>query len=144
VNNNESPNTREPYSSWNKHQEYNQIDLGDVEYLSEDDILQELRIVGKVISDEIMDCFWEAEITDLCKEGNFWYTKYRDYFSEHGYDNYSKYLCFKGDSGFNFCKEDSCKGCKHIGSKKVLNEQYVLWQKYVQPIELDEYFGAKA
>ena len=135
--NNVSPKTSELISGGNKYQHCYQIDLGEVECISEDDIIQELGIVGKVVSDDIMNCYWEAEITDLCIEGNFWYTEYRDYFSEHGYDNYSKYLCYKGDSGFNYCNEDSCEGCRHIGRKKVLNQQYVLWQKYVQPIELD-------
>ena len=135
--NNESPKTRELISGGNKYQHCYQIDLGEVECISEDDIMQELGIVGKVVSDDIMDCYWEAEITDLCISGNFWYTEYRDYFSEHEYNNYSKYLCYKGDSGFNYCNKNSCEGCRHIGSKNVLNEQCVLWQKYVQPLELD-------
>jgi len=138
MNNNESQKTRELIFGGNKHQEYNQIDLGDAECLSDDDLCQNSCVFNLNLSNDIMDCFWEAEITELCKAGNTWYTEYRDYFSEHGYDNYSKYLCYKGDSGFNYCNKDSCEGCKHIGSKKVLNEQYVLWQKYVQPIELDE------
>lgn len=145
MNNNERPETTELISGGNNFQHnFNILDLGDAECLSDDDILQEIRIVGKVVSDEIMDCFWEAEITDLCIEGNFWYTEYRDYFSEHGYDNYSKYLCYKGDSGFNYCNKNSCKGCRHNGSKKVLNERYLLRQKYVQPLKSDEYTDPKA
>ena len=113
------------------------IDLGDLEYISGDDIIQELGIVGKMGSDDIMDCFWEAEITELCITGNTWYTEYRDYFSEHEYDNYSKYMCYQDDSGFDYCDKDSCKGCSLFGSEKVLNGHYLLWQKYVQPLELD-------
>ena len=136
MNNNEPPITREFISAEIKYQHYYQIDLGEMDCISEDDILQELVIVGKVVSDDIMDCFWEAEIADLCIAGNTWYTELRDYFSEIEYNNYSKYMCNKVDSGFYYCNKDSCEGCRYFGSKQVLNEQYVLWQKYVQPIEL--------
>ena len=138
MNNNEPPETRELISDGNKYQYYDEIDLGDADCLSDDDLCQNSCVFNLNLSNDIMDIFWEAEITDLCIEGNIWYTEYRDYFSEHEYDNYSQHLCYKGDSGFNYCNKDSCEGCKHFGNKKVLNEQYVLWQKYVQPIELDE------
>jgi hypothetical protein len=137
MNKNESPITRELISGGKKHQQYNEIDLGEMECLSDDDILQELGIVGKVVSDNIMDYFWEAEITELCIAGNFWYAEYIDYFSEHEYDHYSKYRCIQGDSGFRFCNKESCEGCSRTVKEKVLNEQYLLWQKYVQPIESD-------
>ena len=138
MNNNEPPETRELINDGNKYQHYDEIDLGDAECLSDDDLCQNSCVFNLNLSNDIMDIFWEAEITDLCFANNTWFTQYRDYFSEIEYDNYSKYMCYKGDSGFNYCNEDSCDGCKHFGRKKVLNPQYVLWQKYVQPIELDE------
>jgi hypothetical protein len=132
MNNNESPITRE-INGQNNYQHYHQIDLGDMECISADDILQDLGIVKNLESDNIMDYFWEAEITELCFASNTWYTEYRDYFSEHEYDNYSKYMCYKSDSGFNYCNKDSCEGCSHGYTKKILNPQYILWEKYVQP-----------
>jgi len=135
MNNNESPITREFISDGSKYQHNDEIDLGETDCISEDDIITNIWSVGKVVSGDIMDWFWEAEITDLCIAGNTWYTELRDNFSEHEYNNYSKYMCNQNDSGFNYCNEDSCEGCQYFGRKKVLNEQYVLWQKYVQPID---------
>ncbi len=113
------------------------IDLGDLECLSEDDIAQCLWIGKSIESNNIIDYFWEAEITEICvaKNGDF-HTEYRDYFSEHEYDNYSKYLCYQGDSGFCFCKKESCEGCSRTVKEKIINPQYILWEKYVLPIEL--------
>jgi hypothetical protein len=113
------------------------IDFEDMECISEDDILQDLWLVGKIESDNIMDCFWEAEMTDLCGDDSTFYTEYRDYFSEHEYDNYSKYLCYQTESNFYYCKKEDCEGCKHFSKGKEVNYEYSMWEKYVQPLELD-------
>ena len=83
MNNNESQKTRELINGGNNYENYYQIDLGDVECLSDDDLCQNSCVFNLNLSNDIMDIFWEAEITDLCIEGNFWYTECRDYFSEH-------------------------------------------------------------
>ena len=135
--NNESPITREFISDGSKYQHNDKIDLGDLECISEDDLCQNSCVFNLNLSNDIIDIFWEAEITYLYIAGNTWYKELRDYLSEIEYNNYSKYMCYRDDSGFNYCNEDSCEGCRCFGRKKVLNEQYVLWQKYVQPIELE-------
>ena len=89
MNNNKSPITSEFIRGGNKYQYYDEIDLGDVECLSDDDLCQNSFVSNLNLSNDIMDIFWEAEITDLCIAGNTWFTQYRDYFSEHEYDNYS-------------------------------------------------------
>ena len=137
MNNNEPPETRALISGGSKYQYYDEIDLGDAECISPADILLDSWLVMRLDLDNIIDYFWEAEITEVFDTDLGWFTRCKDYFSELEDDNYSKYRCYKGDSGFNYCNKDNCEGCKHIGSKKVLNEQYILWQKYVQPIELD-------
>lgn len=116
-------------------QNIDEIELGDLEYLSADDLFKDTWLVEGMKFEHFIDYFWEAEYTDLCGDDSSFYTEYRDCFSEHENDHYSRYRCYQGDSGFNYCNEDSCDGCKHFGRKKVLNHQYVLWQKYVQPID---------
>jgi len=116
---------------------YEVLDFGDLECISGDDILQDIWLVGKIESDNIMDYFWEAEITDLCGEDNAFYTEFRDYFSEHEYDNYSKYLCWQTEFNFYYCKKEDCEGCKHFRKGKSVNPEYRMWEKYVQPLELD-------
>ena len=113
-------------------------DLGGIECLIEDDLFKDTWLVAGMEFPNSIDYFWEAEITEFCqnKDGGF-HTEYRDYFSEHEYDHYSKFRCIQGDSGFYFCSKESCEGCKYFGGKKLLNQQYVLWQKYVQTIELE-------
>jgi len=113
------------------------IELGDLECLIEDDLFKDTWLVAGKEFPNFIDYFWEAEITDLCGDDSTFYTEYRDYFSEHEYDNYSKYMCCQDGSGFNYCNKDSCEGCSHGYTEKVINPQYVLWQKYVQPLELD-------
>lgn len=118
-------------------QHNDEIELGDLECLIEDDFFKETWLIAGLEFPNFIDYFWEAEVTDLCGDDSSFYTEYRDYFSEHEYDNYSKYLCYKGDSGFNYCNKDSCEGCRLISRNKVLNGQCLLWQKYVQSLELD-------
>ena len=137
MNNNESLETRELISDGNKYQHYDEIDLGDAECLSDDDLCQNSCVFNLNLSNDIMDIFWEAEITDLCFANNTWYTELRDYLSEQEYDNYSKYKCYQDDSGFNYCKKECCEGCTKSRTEKVINPQYILWLKYVQPIELE-------
>lgn len=119
-------------------QNFKEIELGDLECLSEDDLFMETWLVAGMKLQNYIDYFWEAEITDLCQTqaGDF-YTDSRDAFSEQGYWNYSKYLCYQGDSGFYYCNKESCEGCRNSYTEKALNQQYVLWEKYVQPIEYD-------
>ncbi len=119
------------------YQYYMELDLGEFECLWESDLFQETWLVEGMKFDNFIDYFWEAEITEMIDTGIGCYPRYKDYFSEIEYDNYSKYLCFRDGPGFYYCNEDSCEGCKHSGSKKEINEQYILWQKYVQPIELE-------
>ncbi|MEX0981043.1 MAG: hypothetical protein WD577_07880, partial [Bacteroidales bacterium] len=116
---------------------YEVFDLGDVECLSEDDLFQNTWLVaGKEFSNYI-DYFWDAEITDLFQnEDRDFYTKYRNGFSEDIWENYSKYRCMEGDSGFIFCNKESCEGCNHVNTKKVINPHYGLWEKYVKPLIL--------
>jgi hypothetical protein len=124
-----------------------EIELGDLECLIEDDLFKETWLVAGMQFSNYIDYFWEAEITDLCQNNSRdFYTNYRDGFSEHEYYNYSKYLCYQGDSGFYYCNKESCEGCtrKHSCTEKVVNKQYILWQKYVQPLKSDEYTGPKA
>jgi len=137
MNSNEPPETRALISGVSKYQHCDEIDLGDAECLSHDDLCQNSCVFNLNLSNDIMDIFWVAEITDLCLAGNTWYTELRDYFSEHEYNNYSKYLCYQGDSGFYYCNKDSCTGCTHSCTEKIINEQYVLWENYVQPIVSD-------
>lgn len=114
-----------------------EIDLGDLDCLTEDDLYKETWLVAGMDFPNHIDYFWEAEITVLCqtKRGDF-FTISRDSLSEPEYDNYSKYLCYVNDSGgFVYCNKESCEGCTNSCTEKVLNEQYVLWEKYVQPIE---------
>lgn len=120
------------------------IELGDFECLNEDDMFMDIWLVACLEYPNFIDYFWEAEITEFCIAGNVWYTEFRDGFSEHEYNNYSKYLCYQGDSGFRYCDKNSCEGCSYSCTAKSLNQRYVWREKYVQPIELDEYFGPKA
>lgn len=120
----------------NDHQNINSIDLGDFDCLCEDDLFQDTWLVAGREFPNYIDYFWDAEITDLFQDDNRdFYTKYRDGFSEDTWENYSKYWCMEGDSGFVFCKKENCEGCNHVNTKKVINPHYRLWKKYVEPIE---------
>jgi hypothetical protein len=124
----------------------NKIDIGDFDCLTEDDLYKDIWMVAGMDFPNHIDYFWEAGITDLCqtKRGDF-FTMSRDSLSEPEHDNYSKYLCYVNDSGgFIYCNKESCEGCTNSCTKKIFNEQYFLWKKYVQPIESDEYFGSNA
>ena len=124
-------------------QQNDEIELGDFECLSEDDLFMDTWLVAGMKLQNHIDYFWLAEITDLCQtEAGDFYTDSRDDISEQGYCNYSKYLCYNGDSGFKYCNKESCDGCKRSCTEIKINQQYVLWEKYVQPIEMDEYFVA--
>jgi hypothetical protein len=120
----------------NEQEQIDKIDIGDLECLTEDDLFKETWLVAGMEYPNFIDYFWEAEITELCFASNSWHTEYKDYCSED--DNYSKYKCYKEDSGFNYCDKDSCQVYSLFSRKRVLNEQYVLWKKYVQPIELEQ------
>jgi hypothetical protein len=131
----------------NAQEEVDKIDIGDFDCLTEDDLFKDTWLVDGLKLPNHIDYFWEAEITDYCQNNSRdFYTNYRDGFSEHEYYNYSKYLCYQGDSGFYYCNKESCEGCtrKHSCTEKVVNKQYILWQKYVQPLKSDEYTGPKA
>lgn len=121
------------------HQNIDEIELGDFECLSEDDLFKETWLVAGMEFPNFIDYFWVAEITNLCqtKAGDF-YTDSRDGVSEQGYWNYSKYLCYNGDSGFKYCNKESCDGCKRSCTEIKINQHYKFLQKYVQQIELDE------
>ena len=112
-------------------------DVGDYDCLCEDDLFQNTWLIaGKKFQNHI-DYFWDAEITDLFQnEKRDFYTKYRDDFSEDTWENYSKYRCLEGESGFVFCMKENCEGCNHVNTKKVINPHYRLWEKYVEPLIL--------
>lgn len=118
---------------------YAVLDLGEFECLNEEDLFMNTWLVQGMELPNYIDYFWEAEVTVLCqnKDGDF-YTIYQDGLSEHVDDQFSKYRCIQGDSGFYFCNKESCEDCSHGYTRKVVNPQYILWLKYVQPIELDE------
>lgn len=112
-------------------------DLGELDCLSEDDLFKETWLVAGMDFPNHIEYFWEAEIADLCQteRGDF-FTILRDSVSEPEDDNYSKYLCYVNDSGgFNYCGKDDCEGCTKSCKRKVLNPLYILWQKFVQPVE---------
>jgi hypothetical protein len=122
-------------------QNINEIELGDLECLVEDDLFNETWLVAGKKFPNLIDYFYEAEVTNLCQtRARVFYTDSRDSLSEHEYNNYSKYRCYQGELGFLFCSKECCNECcnecTHTDTKKVVNEQYVLWEKYVQPIEL--------
>jgi len=121
------------------HHNLDKIDIGDLECLTEDDLFKDTWLVEGMKLLNSIDYIWEAEITNLCQTqaGDF-YTDFQDGLSEQGYWNYSKYRCYQDGSGFFYCNKDSCDGCTHSYTEKVLNQQFTLWQRYVQPIELDE------
>jgi len=127
-------------------QNVDKIDTGDLECLIEEDLFNDTWLVAGLNLPNHIDYFWEAEMTNLCQTpAADFYIDFRDGLYELEDWNYPKYLCYQGDScGFVFCNKDSCEGCTNSCTKKILNEQYVLWEKYVQPIELDDYFDAKA
>ena len=121
----------------NDQQNVDWIDLGDYDCLSEDDLFQDTWIIAGKKFPNFIDYFWDAEITDFFQnEDRDFYTKYRDGFSEDTWENYSKFRCMEGDSGFVFCKKENCEGCNHVNTKKVINPRYRLWEKYVEPLIL--------
>jgi len=87
----------------NEGQDVDWIDLGDYESLCEDDLFQDTWLVSGKEFPNYIDYFWDAEITDLFQnKDRHFYTVYRDGFSEDTWENYSKYRCMEGDSGFVF------------------------------------------
>jgi hypothetical protein len=128
---------------YSDHHNLEMINIGDLECLSEDDMFKDTWLVAGMEFLNHIDYFWEAEITSLCQTqaGDF-FTDYLDGLSEQGYWNYSKYRLYQGDSGYYYCNKESCEGCTNSCTDKILNQQYVLREKYVQPLESDECFGS--
>jgi len=109
------------------------IELGIYECLCEDDLFKDTWLVADKKFPNLIDYYYEAEETELYENG----PNCRDYFSQNEYDNYSKYRCYQGELGFYYCNKECCDKCTHVYTEKVINEQYILWKKYVQPIKLE-------
>jgi hypothetical protein len=113
---------------------YDSIDFDDFDCLTEDDLFQDTWLVAGKEFPNYIDYFWDAEITDLFhNENGDFYIKYREGLSECIYNHYQKYRCLVDDSGFVFCKKESCEGCNQVNKKKVINPHYRLWEKFVKP-----------
>jgi len=124
--------------SYSDHHNLDMIDIRDLESLTEDDMFKDTWLVAGMEFPSHMDYFWEAEITNLCQTqaGDF-YTDLHDDLSESEFENYSKYLCYQGDSGFYYCNMEDCDRCSFTPKEKIPNKKYLLWEKFVQPLELD-------
>jgi hypothetical protein len=115
-----------------------EIDLSAADCLSDDDFGQNLWIVGDLETDDIMDYFWEGENLCLCQtpDGGF-YLEYIFNLNEEGHqDKYKfKYLCTEDGFSYRLCNKESCDLCEFFGGRRVINNDYILYQKYVEPIE---------
>ncbi len=117
---------------------YQEIDLGAADCLSDDDLWQNLWISESIKSEDIMDHFWEGEYLYLCQDsGGGFYTEYICNLNRDNQDIFKfKYICTKEGVDYRLCNEEICDSCELFGGTREISKAYLLYQKFAQPIEV--------
>ena len=113
------------------------IDLGDADCLPEDIIYEINWFADGMRFDSLYD-FWAGEEVRQHQhpDNGGLYIECRCDLSNKNIDMYRcKYMCWSDMFTFRYCNREDCGLCKYHGNAKFVNKEYLLYQKFVQPIE---------
>ena len=115
----------------------NRIDLSKEGWLPEQDKYENSWFSDGIRFDNIYE-FWDGEVErqhQHPKNGDIYY-EYRSHLCNKNLDMYkSKYMCWGDSLTYRYCNQDLCGLCHYLRDAKFHNKDYLLHQKFVQPIE---------